>query len=430
MEVLKVKMTTTVAKEEKEEIIIIKQEYENFVQPQTPAEYRAMKESIKQDGQLVKGVKNQDNVLIDGHHRYKACKELGILFKCETRYFENEIAELQYIHDVNDKRRHYNEFQRAEQALKLKSELAKKAKENKVLAGKGIALTNIGKTPINVQEELARGAGVSKGTLNKVDQILSSPFTTEQNIKDLQSGKTTISRVYNSNKMNEKRIKIEADIKAATKGLHLPDKIRLYNMDSTKLEDMDEIIKDNSIDLIMTDPPYAEEYLYLYEGLAKLSEKKLREGGSVVFFFGRPIMREILETFKNHGFDEYWPISVIHEGPGDMFHPMKVRIKHKPMLWFVKGGGSKRLTDYVVDDVIYSEKPDKTLHPWAQSQKEAKEIIEKLTASEHSQVLDPFLGSGVFAIPAIQLNRYFIGIEIDKQKFENAKNYLKMEVTR
>jgi N6-adenosine-specific RNA methylase IME4 len=178
LEVLKVKMTTVAAKEE-EIAIIISDKYKNFVQPQSPAEFRAMMESIKKNGQLVKGVKNQNNVLIDGHHRYEACKKLGIPFKCETRYFENEIAELEYIHDVNDKRRHYNEFQRAEQALKLKDELAKKARENKVLAGKGIALTNVGKSTMNVQEELAKSAGVSKGTLNKVEQIIRSPLFKE-----------------------------------------------------------------------------------------------------------------------------------------------------------------------------------------------------------------------------------------------------------
>ena len=77
-----------------------------------------------------------------------------------------------------------------------------------------------------------------------------------------------------------------------------------------------------------------------------------------------------------------------------------------------------------VEDLIKSPPPDKSLHEWAQSPVETQYIIEKLTVSEHALVVDPFLGLGAFAIPVIKLGRYFIGIEIDKQTFENAKNNL------
>jgi DNA modification methylase len=49
--------------------------------------------------------------------------------------------------------------------------------------------------------------------------------------------------------------------------------------------------------------------------------------------------------------------------------------------------------------------------------------------NEFSIVVDLFLGSGTFAIPAIKLNRYFFGIENDKQTFENAKNNVIKETT-
>jgi DNA modification methylase len=39
-------------------------------------------------------------------------------------------------------------------------------------------------------------------------------------------------------------------------------------------------------------------------------------------------------------------------------------------------------------------------------------------------VVDPFLGSGAFAIPAVKLGRYFIGIDIDKETLDNASKIL------
>ena len=56
-------------------------------------------------------------------------------------------------------------------------------------------------------------------------------------------------------------------------------------------------------------------------------------------------------------------------------------------------------------------------------------MIKSLTVSEDSVVMDPFLGSGEFAIPAVQLGRYFIGIEKDKEVFDRARNYILQETS-
>ena len=40
---------------------------------------------------------------------------------------------------------------------------------------------------------------------------------------------------------------------------------------------------------------------------------------------------------------------------------------------------------------------------------------------ENQIVLDPFMGSGTTGIAALNLNRKFIGIEIDKERFEIAR---------
>jgi hypothetical protein len=53
----------------------------------------------------------------------------------------------------------------------------------------------------------------------------------------------------------------KAETEAAARALKLPDKVTLLNADSMKLEEdiPDEIIKDNSVDLIVTDPPYLKD---------------------------------------------------------------------------------------------------------------------------------------------------------------------------
>ena len=65
---------------------------------------------------------NHNNVVLDGHHRLKACRELGIPAICSVKDFTNRpIDELEFVVSVNLHRKHLdlNEFQRAEIGLKM-----------------------------------------------------------------------------------------------------------------------------------------------------------------------------------------------------------------------------------------------------------------------------------------------------------------------
>jgi ParB-like chromosome segregation protein Spo0J len=410
--------------------------YANLVSPLTREEFRSLVEDIKKNGQLVKGVVNPDGFILDGHHRYHACKQLGIDFDYDIRHRDTKANEILFIVSINKNRRHMTTFQKAELALKAKEELEKLAKQNMSLGGKGVSIN----TPLGrVDDKLAKEVGIGQKTLYKAEKILqtvkenpdkkldliSYKQTYSELLKDTEEGKITTDKAYNIIKKDQEWANRKAEIEEAAKGLNLPHKVLLLNKDSTKIEELTEI-KDNSVDLIVTDPPYSKESLPLYEALAKLASRKLKEGGSVVFYFGQYNLRDVLNIFvkyENFSYFPPWQIAVEHTGPIARIHPLDILVKWKPMLWFVKG--KKRLTDYDVLDYIKSSPPDKGLHKWAQSSQEAEHAIKLLTINEHSLVVDPFLGSGTFAIPAIKMNKYFIGIEIDPQKFENAQNYLK-----
>jgi DNA modification methylase len=102
------------------------------------------------------------------------------------------------------------------------------------------------------------------------------------------------------------------------------------------------------------------------------------------------------------------------------------------MLWFTKGEES-RLTmihrEKDMEDFIESTPPDKDKHPWAQSPVEAEFFIRNLTLDQNALVVDPFLGSGAFGVAAAKLDRYFVGIEIDRDTFEKAKLNIAQSLT-
>ena len=176
-------------------------------------------------------------------------------------------------------------------------------------------------------------------------------------------------------------------------------------------------IEDNCIDLIFTNPPYSEQYLYLYEDLARLAIRVLKPGGSLIFLLGHIIEDKVTIVFDKYSIDnpdtngiglKFWcPFYVKHKGNHTKIHARNVFAQGKPMLWYVKGKKPNELMMIAgpISDFIQSQDPDKTLHEWIQSQSEAEYCIKHLTLENHSTVLDPFMGSGYHRISCVEVRQ-------------------------
>jgi 16S rRNA G966 N2-methylase RsmD len=199
----------------------------------------------------------------------------------------------------------------------------------------------------------------------------------------------------------------------------LPEDINLLNEDFRDAE-----IADNSIDLIFTDPPYDAKSLNLYVDLAKMADNILKPGGSLITYVGQYMLPDILDLILHKSTLRYWwMICIKHTGGQSQMYQKKITVQWKPLLWFVKGSNLRDDLTEFIRDFVESEQPDKLLHEWAQSPKEASHMISKLTKGNET-VLDPFMGSGTTGIAAISLKRKFTGIEKDFDKFQVAKSRL------
>ena len=102
------------------EVIKINPEYYKLVNPLSSLEYQSLKTSIEEKGMYLPIIINQDNVLLDGHNRYQICQELGIEPRFETKIFEDELEEKEFVIEINLKRRQLNNFQKIELGYELK----------------------------------------------------------------------------------------------------------------------------------------------------------------------------------------------------------------------------------------------------------------------------------------------------------------------
>jgi ParB-like chromosome segregation protein Spo0J len=185
------------------------QEYASLVPQLSKEEYESLKQSIKENGLWVPIVVNNDGVILDGHHRYKACQELEIKepYETVTKEFEDKLHEKMFVIDCNLTRRQLNNFQRTELALKSKSILEEIVKQNESQGGKGDRnLTPLGR----VDEQIGQRAGVSRDTVRKVEKIAEK--ASEEVKQSLRAGQMSINEAIKLIRDEERLLQIYKEL--------------------------------------------------------------------------------------------------------------------------------------------------------------------------------------------------------------------------
>ncbi|KKM13335.1 hypothetical protein LCGC14_1717320, partial [marine sediment metagenome] len=99
--------------------LVISSEYEKLVPNVSDTDFQILKKSIKENGLWTPVYVNAEGVILDGYHRQKACKELGIKIKFAVREFENKLLEKKFVIECNLVRRQLNDFQKSELGIPL-----------------------------------------------------------------------------------------------------------------------------------------------------------------------------------------------------------------------------------------------------------------------------------------------------------------------
>jgi site-specific DNA-methyltransferase (adenine-specific) len=210
---------------------------------------------------------------------------------------------------------------------------------------------------------------------------------------------------------------------------------KIYNVDC--LEFM-KSMPDNSVDLIVTDPPYGMSFQSNYRlvrhkkiendsSLDWLSDfilycfRVLKDNSHLYFFCSF----HNVDVFKQSA-EKYFKVKNMliweknNTGMGDLagdFAP-----KYELILFCVKG--NRILNGKRDSNILKFKKTGNELHP-TQKPIELMEFLIKKSSSESDIVFDPFIGSGTTAVACLNTNRKFLGCEIDKEYFDIAEKRIK-----
>jgi 16S rRNA G966 N2-methylase RsmD len=359
------------------------------------AEFEALVDDIKQNG-LYETIVTLDNMILDGRNRWRACKAAQVPARFEPFTGDNPLG---YVISLNLKRRHLNESQRAMVADRLAN------------MPKGRPSNNAQICALNIvpQEQAAKLLNVSRRSVQSARELRQKAPELAQCV---EQGKETLHNALKTIKAEERKIAREtvpADFP------DVGDRYRLITGDFRTAA-----IEPNTIDAIITDPPYPKEHIHLYGALASKAAEWLKPGGSLVAMAGQSYLPEIFKEMEGKGLTYNWTLDYrMPTGPSLAIHSRHIQNNQwKPVLWYVKGELDSLIRPNT--DVVISEKSDKEHHHWGQSVSGFDELV-RMFSKAGDMVLDPFMGGGTTAICALKQNRKCIGIEIEQKAFNTSK---------
>lgn len=142
--------------------------FANLIQPLQEEEFEKLTDSIIAEG-CRDAIVAWNNTILDGHNRYKICQEHSIEFEVLHMDFDSSEDAMLWMINNQQGRRNLSKANRGKLALKKKSIVAELAKEKERSRKSKNDFDNIVK--VNTREELAKEAGVSEGTLSKIEII-------------------------------------------------------------------------------------------------------------------------------------------------------------------------------------------------------------------------------------------------------------------
>ena len=411
-------------------------EFSRFVPKLTDAEYEQLEKNIVRDGcreplSLWKGR------LLDGHYRYSICRKHKIEFKTVNIKLSSKHEATVWVIQNQLGRRNLTDFQKIEMVAHLEEVYAAKGKEHKSKYNNSL-LPTLAKA-VNTRKEMAKLAEVSTGQYQKGKEIIKNGTEQEKETLRHRGNGTTINKVCSCIRARARK---EAADKWAKDRKY--DKSSIESGIDLRLGDCVKIlptIADNSVDLVLTDPPYnvgleydlhndsmpdENYYLWCKQWLIECC-RVLKDRHYGIIFTGDKKSNYVHKAIDESGLTFHHFIKWFK--PGAQGSLSGSNLFYRTELAFLVSKGKPDISlinrkEFYQDTIILKSttpnQADAEDHPARRPVDLYKLIINGFT-QQGDTVLDCFLGSGSNGCAANELDRRFIGIEISPKYLNMAK---------
>jgi 16S rRNA G966 N2-methylase RsmD len=174
-------------------------------------------------------------------------------------------------------------------------------------------------------------------------------------------------------------------------------------------------IADESIDAVITDPPYLKEYVHLLPPFAKETARVLKPGGIALVMYGQLYLPDAIKALDEH-LEYHWMIADDFSSTGHEMPSRMIANHWKPILIYKKGEYKRKFNA----DIFRGGTKDKTYHVWQQALETFEWQVKRFT-NPGDLILDPFLGAGTTMVAALKHGRQCIGIDCDPEAINATK---------
>lgn len=407
----------------------IKKEFKELIPELTREEYIQLENNCIEHG-IQDSIKVWHGYVIDGHNRYEIAQKNKLEYRIEELDFDNEndVKEWMILNQFG--RRNLSNYQRSVLALQLEDVFKSKAKENQGSRIDICQKSDKSITPIDTKKELAKVAQVSHDTIAKVKHI-EQKAAPEVKAK-LATGEVSINQAYQEIKKEEKSKILEQKKEEYIQ----QSKNELINTPIITLTDAISFLKnyeDDTIDLLITDPPYATDVdnieLFTKDWLT-IALKKVKKSGRIYVCSGAyPIeIQAFLYVLLNQNkFIVDNPLIWTYRNTLGITPKMKYNLNYQ-LIWHLYSDESSDLDTSITNEMFSVQDinaPDgrigNRLHTWQKPDELANRLI-RHGSKLGDLVVDCFACTGTFLISAAKHNRIAQGCDINNENLLIAKN--------
>jgi len=367
-------------------------------------------DDIRNNG-LLESIWLYENKILDGRNRYNACLASETRPKFREYRGDNPLA---FVVSLNLERRHLTPSQRACLAIDIlpfyKHAAKERQKETQFGGGGIISTTANGKSRdfvaeiFNVNSRYVQDAE----TLNK-----EAPELFQEARAGLLHMKEAMRELKQSKREAEReKLRRAGELVEASKRWHV------YHGDIETWK------APRRYDFIITDPPYPEKYLYLYEVLSRRAAEWLKPGGLLIAMSAHYYLPEIYKRLDEH-LHYFWTSSYLVPGKTAGVFQKHINTQWKPLIMYERKDAPYHGRAFA--DVFKSEKRDKDHHGWGQSESGMLDIVSKI-CTPGQYILDPFCGAGTTLVSGLAYGCLVDGLDLDLDSVNISKARLNEQI--
>lgn len=410
----------------------INPELKALIPPLTSEEFAQLEANVCQEG-IREPIITWQGTIVDGHNRYELAQMYDLPFKVKEMAFASMEDCKEWMIRNQFGRRNLSNYQRSVLALELESVFKAKAKENLKssgeMFGKGKQISANPIEKVETRQELAKVANVSHDTIAKV-KVIEAKAPEEVKAK-LSTGEVSINQAYQEIKKEEKQAELEKK-KEEYKAQSLKEttlKPEVYLNDAVSFL---RTFEDNSIDVLITDPPYATDVKnidsFTKEWLQIAIEKVKKSGRIYVCSGAYPNeLHAFLSVLMNQNkFIVDNPLIWTYRNTLGITPKMKYNLNYQ-VIWHLYSDQSKELDTSITNEMFSVQDinaPDgrigNRLHTWQKPDELANRLI-KHSTKKGDLVVDCFACTGTFLIAASKFDCIAKGCDIDAENLNIAK---------